>query len=203
MGRFGVVLGIALVLASCSGKKDGEPSLCETLAKEMRDCGLLTSGQVNCYWVTDTDQSVCESECRLGLSCDDLQQWVCDLSMTTDLAACYDACAETWGFHCADGSDIIYQGWECDDDPDCADGSDEGTRCWWDCADGSGSILQRWVCDGFLDCDDGSDEEGCPYIELFECRDGTEIIPRSWVCDFEPDCTDGSDELRCATEICP
>uniref|UniRef100_A0A8C4QHA6 EGF-like domain-containing protein n=1 Tax=Eptatretus burgeri TaxID=7764 RepID=A0A8C4QHA6_EPTBU len=70
-------------------------------------------------------------------------------------------------FACASRTHCIPLRWRCDDNVDCADGSDEKACpliCWTDempCLDKSQCVPQIYVCDGEADCEDGSDERDC------------------------------------------
>jgi hypothetical protein len=95
-------------------------------------------------------------------------------------------------FTCADGTQIP-ETWQCDEEADCADQSDEQGCPAFVCGDGS-EIPISWQCDASPQCADLSDEQACP--NQFTCDDGYGI-PLSWQCDGEPDCGDGSDEAGC------
>ncbi|ELU16677.1 hypothetical protein CAPTEDRAFT_79904, partial [Capitella teleta] len=67
-------------------------------------------------------------------------------------------------FYCAEDDKCIIGEWQCDNYPDCSDGTDElGYTCTSDqfkCSNGR-CIANSWHCDGEDDCADGSDEAGC------------------------------------------
>lgn len=125
-------------------------------------------------------------------------------------------------FMCADGSKCIAKSWRCDNDHDCADGSDE-TQCdrrecdaWnFNCGNGR-CVFKTWMCDGDADCDNGADELNCTYPVqppakpevlpappqchdwMFRCTNGR-CVPYWWKCDGVNDCADGSDETGCSS----
>ncbi|KAK9872160.1 hypothetical protein WA026_016214 [Henosepilachna vigintioctopunctata] len=110
-------------------------------------------------------------------------------------------------FTCKDNS-CIPNGWRCDGEPDCGDGSDE-VNCKTEscppysfvCGDGK-CIPHFWKCDYSNDCADGSDELNCPKSKCtkdkFTCNNGR-CIALKWKCDGENDCRDNSDELNCSS----
>ncbi|XP_028813103.1 low-density lipoprotein receptor class A domain-containing protein 3 isoform X2 [Denticeps clupeoides] len=113
---------------------------------------------------------------------------------------------------CGDGK-CIPGGWQCDNQPDCFDSSDEKgcpkvkSKCaptFFACANGVHCIIGRFRCNGFEDCPDRSDEENCTGNPLvcsaarFHCRNGR-CVDRSFLCNGEDNCRDNSDEENCLT----
>lgn len=95
-------------------------------------------------------------------------------------------------FTCTDGTQIP-ETYQCDEEPDCPDGSDELGCPSFTCADAT-SIPLGQQCNGYPECPDLSDEQDCPG--QFTCGDGFGI-PLAYQCDGYPDCADESDELGC------
>ncbi|XP_069673416.1 low-density lipoprotein receptor isoform X3 [Periplaneta americana] len=121
-------------------------------------------------------------------------------------------CSET-EFKCANGRCIPIH-WQCDNEKDCSDGSDEVPSICQARACGLGEfqcsagvcISQAWVCDRQADCPDMSDEKNCSKYETcrsdeFTCANG-KCIQKRWVCDRDDDCGDGSDEKDCPNTPC-
>ncbi|XP_046613235.1 basement membrane-specific heparan sulfate proteoglycan core protein isoform X7 [Neodiprion virginianus] len=108
-------------------------------------------------------------------------------------------------FRCRNGQCILARR-ECDNLPDCYDGSDE-YNCvrkgicsldQWKCGS-SECIPENGRCDGVTQCVDGSDELGCVIdcpAGTFKCNNGV-CLDGTKFCDGEPDCPDGSDERNC------
>ncbi|XP_054083519.1 very low-density lipoprotein receptor isoform X5 [Zeugodacus cucurbitae] len=116
-------------------------------------------------------------------------------------------------FRCNNGF-CIPKRWRCDQESDCADGSDEATSLCMNfctptevkCKNGEQCIPRSWVCDGSPDCRDQSDEADCKTKtcspDEYSCKSGEgECIPLAWMCDQSKDCSDGSDEASC-NETC-
>ncbi|KAG1699621.1 Very low-density lipoprotein receptor [Nymphon striatum] len=127
-------------------------------------------------------------------------------------------CSET-EFAC-DNNNCIPSRWQCDEEDDCGDHSDENIQlcqnrtCREDqfsCASNKGVCIPKaWQCDGQIDCVDGSDESGdCAHMtctsEEFACNNN-KCITKRWVCDHDDDCGDNSDEvgpnLNCTKVTC-
>ncbi|XP_077129136.1 low-density lipoprotein receptor-related protein 1B isoform X2 [Ranitomeya variabilis] len=110
----------------------------------------------------------------------------------------------------------IQEGWKCDGENDCLDGSDEdvGACLNHSCpgdqfkCQSNRCIPKRWLCDGANDCGSNEDEsnETCSartcQAQQFSCTNGR-CISKSWLCDQEDDCGDRSDEsASCELQTC-
>ncbi|KAH0623299.1 hypothetical protein JD844_031470 [Phrynosoma platyrhinos] len=103
-------------------------------------------------------------------------------------------------YRCSNGN-CINSIWQCDNDNDCGDMSDEKncqTKCnGFQCPNGT-CIPSSKRCNGAHDCSDGSDEQHCEplctrYMD-FVCKNRQQCLLRSMVCDGTVHCRDGSDE---------
>uniref|UniRef100_T1ITD1 Very low-density lipoprotein receptor n=1 Tax=Strigamia maritima TaxID=126957 RepID=T1ITD1_STRMM len=118
-------------------------------------------------------------------------------------------------FVCVNSSgSCIPNAWRCDQQIDCADGSDEDNCKHMTCTAEEFTCLNdkcittRWVCDGDDDCGDASDETTCPPATCseseFVCESNdNRCLPDRWRCDGENDCADGSDERDCGNTTAP
>ncbi|XP_068110700.1 sortilin-related receptor [Hyperolius riggenbachi] len=110
-------------------------------------------------------------------------------------------------YRCSNGN-CINSIWQCDNDNDCGDMSDEKecptTSCDPDslfrCHESGTCIPLSYKCDLEDDCGDNSDESHCEAHQCkeheFNCSSGM-CIRQSWVCDGDNDCRDWSDEANC------
>ncbi|XP_042329908.1 sortilin-related receptor-like [Sceloporus undulatus] len=114
-------------------------------------------------------------------------------------------------YRCSNGN-CINSIWQCDNDNDCGDMSDEKncptTMCDPDtqfrCHESGTCVPLSYKCDLEDDCGDNSDESHCETHQCrndeFSCNSGM-CIRLSWKCDGDNDCRDWSDEANCTGEL--
>nr|XP_045016023.1 SCO-spondin [Jaculus jaculus] len=115
-----------------------------------------------------------------------------------------------WEFQC-DSGECPPQGWRCDLEEDCSDGSDE-RRCGpcaphhVPCARGPHCVPPGQLCDGVPQCPDGSDEDpdSCGSTQVPSCQGLLPCGSAPWLClnpgklcDGISDCPQGEDERGC------
>ncbi|XP_034995003.2 LOW QUALITY PROTEIN: sortilin-related receptor [Zootoca vivipara] len=112
-------------------------------------------------------------------------------------------------YRCSNGN-CINSIWQCDNDNDCGDMSDEKncptTVCDVDtqfrCHESGTCVPLSYKCDLEDDCGDNSDESNCKTHQCredeFSCNSGM-CVRLSWKCDGDNDCRDWSDEANCTT----
>ncbi|NWH80072.1 SORL protein, partial [Piaya cayana] len=110
-------------------------------------------------------------------------------------------------YRCFNGN-CINSIWQCDNDNDCGDMSDEkncpttvcDTENQFRCQGSGTCIPLSYKCDLEDDCGDNSDESHCEAHQCrndeFSCSSGM-CIRLSWMCDGDNDCRDWSDEANC------
>ncbi|NWR24900.1 SORL protein, partial [Emberiza fucata] len=110
-------------------------------------------------------------------------------------------------YRCSNGN-CINSIWQCDNDNDCGDMSDEkncpttvcDTETQFRCQGSGTCIPLSYKCDLEDDCGDNSDESHCEAHQCrndeFSCSSGM-CIRLSWMCDGDNDCRDWSDEANC------
>jgi len=209
-----VLLGIGVaVLSSCGGGSSGNnfaavgslTHACESYYARLVSCGFYSTGHYPCQGLPTQampDEDTCMVTCQANATCEELENLACYWVSTGGMADCMVDCRKKFSFSCGNNGPIIPESWVCDDENDCADGSDEqgcpqGNGFY--CPDGEKLEIYD-LCDGWEDCDDGSDEQGCPSDSGFTCQDG-EKIGADEVCDHWPDCEGGEDEDGCATPV--
>lgn len=122
---------------------------------------------------------------------------------------CKRKCHES-EFKCASGQ-CIPKEFECNQDQDCVDGTDEHEGCVSQCqppkrACGNGHCIpEKLFCDGNEDCSDGFDEKNCNANDIdnpcgldeFMCKSDKSCISKKKICNMDRDCPLGEDEKGC------
>jgi hypothetical protein len=188
-----------MLLLSCGD--DGGGSASQAIASRLRECELVTDGQVNPY-VGDSEAAECQGRCNASATCEELARLYCRGRASDRLSDCYAECFAPK--ECPDGSGRYTLLAICDGVKDCVDGTDEracpDAREWPEYCEKSGArIFPFQRCNGIDDCGDLTDEQGCPESgPTFTCENGragfSREIPRTHVCDLFTDCSDRSDE---------
>ncbi len=199
LSRVTAVVGLGVLAWSCGSSTSSEGADAPpATTTRLRTCGILTAGQTFMSPPTSGFQR-CWDACQAQASCSELAALWCRQSISQSLTQCRSDC-ETAMWRCLDGT-MIRLSSQCDQKPDCPDGSDEQNCAVFTCADGS-KIPIALRCDGNKQCSDGSDELDCP---TFQCANG-KVLPGWARCNVIVECnpaTDFSDEAGCATLICP
>ncbi|KAJ6653954.1 hypothetical protein lerEdw1_007586 [Lerista edwardsae] len=125
-------------------------------------------------------------------------------------------------YRCSNGN-CINSIWQCDNDNDCGDMSDERncpvdatspapgfpgrcSRFEFECQHVRKCVPNWKRCDSVKDCQDGTDELNCPTHSTlscpsrFKCLDGETCVTMAERCDGFLDCSDSSDERNCTDE---
>jgi Low-density lipoprotein receptor domain class A len=177
---------------------DDDSSLCKDAYKDLDSCGLLSEGEIDCSDFPGDPQGICEANCMISSSCEDLEQTMCTATPVATIVDCFDNCQETHGFECDNGEFVDLDD-QCNQWDDCGDNSDEDGCPQFICDDDERIPLAA-ECNGHPQCTDGSDEEGCT---MWACDDGLQEIVVSLHCDGFQQCTDLSDEVGCPnTFVC-
>jgi Low-density lipoprotein receptor domain class A len=185
------VMAVMFGFIACDddGGGDGVNKACQDTFNKMYSCGLLTEGEYDCSYISTDPQGICEANCFMLASCDDINQTLCTATPVATHIECFHSCEETYGFACDSNNEVIDTFRQCDGFENCTDGSDEDGCPQFICDDNE-RVLLNYKCDGYQQCSDGSDEDGCPQ---FICDDN-ERVPLNFECDGYPHCTDSSDE---------
>lgn len=190
LGAFVAMTATGVGVSSCGEEEEG--SAADDVVAHLRECNLLTDGEVNTETYTGGSEDDCLANCVLALTCPDAYALFCSQTPNTMYSMCQASCAPK----CADG---VTPKADCDGVAQCPDMSDEANCPVMMCADGTAyTELDR--CDGFMDCTDGADEAGCPAPAMYTCANG--MMVAGVRCNSFAECADQSDETGCAVRDC-
>uniref|UniRef100_A0A914WJQ4 EGF-like domain-containing protein n=1 Tax=Plectus sambesii TaxID=2011161 RepID=A0A914WJQ4_9BILA len=217
-GEFKCKSGMCVLLTKrCNNEMD-----CNDASDEMdncakRDCSKveILKGKTSVNCAKTTQCIVSDWLCDGQNDCwDNSDEKNCTTIQRTRPTSGRPSVCSQWQHKCKSTGTCIPKSWACDQQRDCADGSDEENcerSCLQDefeCAASKNCIDLQLKCDGKKDCKDGSDEKDCPndcdVAKSFKCRGNGRCIPKQWQCDGFDDCMDnsgssalGSDEQNC------
>lgn len=186
LGAFVAMTATGVGVSSCGEEEGG--SAADKVVAHLRECNLLTDGEVNTETYTGGSEGDCQANCLLALTCPDAYGLFCSQTPNAAYSACQTDCAPK----CADG---VTPKADCDGIPQCADMSDEANCPMVACTDGTMAAGEK--CDGAPQCADMSDEAGCP---MYACANGLMVAGAR--CDGLAQCADQSDEAGCAKFDC-
>jgi Low-density lipoprotein receptor domain class A len=187
-----LVFVMVIVFGFMACDDDDSSNQCQDAFNALDGCGLMSEGAYDCADFPTGGQELCEVNCMLSSTCEDLEQTMCTATPVATIIDCFDGCEETHGFECTDG-EFVDEDAECNGWEECTDGSDEEGCPQFVCDDDE-RVQINAECNGWEECTDGSDEVGCT---MWMCDDGVQEILENQRCSFYEDCTDGSDEAGC------
>ena len=189
-------ISLGLTLALCAGLGACAPAQGDVLVSRLRECGVLSSGEIGPYVLSGLyAPDACYERCLAEASCERLETGLCR-TMLDLLVACDERCA----FRCDDGS-LLGPERVCDGARQCMEGEDE-RDCDFDLVCNDGSRVPGARCDGAWNCPDGSDEQACPGRTGIDCGDRSGTYYDWQRCDGYRSCGNGADEAGCPSFVC-